>query len=153
MRRAIIAIALAAAALAGAAGCSSGGSNMTLPHASCGYAFGDLSATTQFYTADRGALTCFTAAARTCKAAGLSVGQKGDAGTDYVFVITSGGTPGHCAVTEYSQRYADVQVAAVNTFQCYEVAVTSQGVTLTCKDPVQDETVLIPAAVSKPPGT
>ena len=76
-----------------------------------------------------------------------------DTGTHYVFAITSG-TPEDCAVTEYSQSWVDVQVAAINTFQCYEMAVTSQGVTLSCAGPVGDEPVLIPAVVSKPhPGT
>lgn len=169
MRRAIIAIAIAAAALAGAVGCSSGGgSDITLPHASCGNATShSLSATTQFFAADRGALTCFTAAARTCKAVSLGVTEMGvDTGTDYVFAIASGGTPGYCVVNGYSQYYSAMDIGGlytlspqggwvmpISTFRCSETAVTSQGVTLACQGPVQDETVLIPAAVSKHPGT
>jgi hypothetical protein len=41
----------------------------------------------------------------------------------------------------------------MSIFQCYEMAVTSQGVRLSCAGPVQDEIVLIPAAVSTHPGT
>jgi hypothetical protein len=159
MRRAIIAIALAVVAPAGATGCSSSADSssgsITLPHASCGQADGyNLGAKTQLVTAYRGALTCFTTAARTCKAVGLGVRQRGtDTGTLYVFAIASSGTPGYCTVTEYKQRYSAIAIGdqAVSTFHCFETAVTSQGVALACEGPAaQDDTVFIPATLNVP---
>jgi hypothetical protein len=177
------AVAAAAAALAGIAGCapsngtgsisstgtgtgststgSTGGttSTLTLPHASCGAAIThDVSASTRLLRADRGALTCFTTAARACKAASLDVTQMGvDTGTDWVFAIASGGTPGRCTVIAYSQHYSATGIGglftqapsgnwvqAVKTANCQETAVTSAGVTLNC----QGQAIEIPATVN-----
>jgi len=99
-------------------------------------------------SADRGALTCFTAAAKTCTAAGLHVTEMGvDIGTRWVFAIVSGGTPGRCVVTSYSQHYSARAIGGiqvVKTASCQETAVTSKGVTLSCPGQV----IMIPAAVS-----
>jgi len=109
--------------------------NAALPHVSCGSAAThDLYARTQLLSADRGALTCFHAAAKTCTAASIKVTDMGvDAGTDYAFVIMPGGRP--CQVTEFSQFViftGEVHRSRVTTASCRVTAVTGRGVTLTC---------------------
>jgi hypothetical protein len=118
-----------------------------LPHASCGGAVThSLDSSTHALGADRGALTCFTAAARTCRAASIEITEMGtDAGTTFVFSIDPGGTA--CQVSELSQDYSanfGGSAGPVITTSCRLGAVTGSGVTLGCGR--QD--VLIPAALS-----
>jgi len=84
--------------------------------------------------ADQGALTCFDAAARACKPASLHVTDFGvDTGTDYVFTIESGGPS--CRVTERSNFYSangGGSTGPVTTTTCLRVAVTGEGVSLSC---------------------
>lgn len=145
----------------GSTGTGSTTGTLTLPQASCGSAVTHvLSASTQLLRADPGALTCFTTAARACKAAGLHVIVMGvDTGTRWVFAITSGGVPGRCAVTAYSQHYSATNIGglfskspggwvqAVTSVTCQETAVTSKGVTLECPG----QAIMIPATVSAVP--
>lgn len=118
-----------------------------LPHVSCGSAdTHQLGASTRVLEADHGALDCFTAAARACKAATLEVREMGvDTGTTYVFSIRPGGAA--CQVTETSQAYSanfGGWEGPVSTTQCRLTAVTLAGVELNCDG--GDEQ--IPAAVS-----
>jgi hypothetical protein len=78
-----------------------------------------------------GAAQCFTAAARTCAAAGIRVHWQGaETATDHVYVIRAGGTPGRCQVTDYSQlRW--LTPGRVETAAC-NASVTSAGVALSC---------------------
>ncbi len=118
-----------------------------LPHASCGSAVThSLDGSTRALSADPGALACFAAAARDCKAAGIGITEMGiDTGTDFVFSIGPGGTT--CQVTELSQDYSanfGGSAGPVTTVPCRLAAVSGEGVTLACGG--QD--VLIPSAVS-----
>jgi hypothetical protein len=106
-----------------------------LPHVNCGSAdTRQLGAGTRVLEADHGALNCFSAAARTCKAATLDVRETGvDTGTDHVFSIEPGKTP--CQVTETSQAYSanfGGSHSAVSTTHCRLAAVTVTGVELSC---------------------
>jgi hypothetical protein len=135
----------------------------TLPRAGCGSATVDyLSDRTSLLGADRGALACFAAAARACRAAGLRLAETGAGWASYwVFVIAGGGAPGRCAVTEYAQYYSasdnygartrspDGWVTAVRTVPCRDPAVTGSGVTLHCSR-LPGQVTLIPAAPSAP---
>jgi hypothetical protein len=121
----------------------------TLQHATCGSATTHfLTDRTQILAADRGALTCFGKAARTCTSASLRVTEMGvDTGTDYVFIIKPG--TASCQVTEQSQYYSanfGGSQGAVRTVQCHRILVPSGGVTLRCNG----RDLLIPAKVSKP---
>ena len=121
--------------------------NAALPHPSCGSASTHgLSATTEMLSADRGALACFHAAAKNCKAASLKVTQMGvDAGTDNVFAIKPGSRP--CEVTEFSQFYivtGDVHRNSVTSTTCHVAAATARGVTLSCGR----QQLLVPVTVS-----
>jgi hypothetical protein len=114
---------------------------------SCGSAWTHfVNADTQFLRADRGALTCFAAAAGQCRPASIHVTEIGvDTGTYYTFTIKPGGTP--CQVTELSQYYSangGGSQGPVITTACLRTAVTSAGVVLSCGG--QD--VLIPAKVT-----
>jgi hypothetical protein len=118
-----------------------------LPRVNCGTAeTRQLGAGTRVLAADHGALSCFSAAARTCKAATLEVREMGvDTGTDYVFSIEPGKTP--CQVTETSQDYSanfGGSHSAVSTTHCRLAAVSVTGVKLNCDG--GDEQ--IPASVS-----
>lgn len=118
-----------------------------LPHASCGDAVTHrLDDSTHALSADPGALTCFTAAARTCRAASIKVTEMGvDTGTAFVFSIDPGGTT--CHVTELSQGYTanfGGSTGPVTAMSCRLAAVTGEGVTLDCG--TQD--ALIPSVVS-----
>jgi hypothetical protein len=121
-----------------------------LPKPSCGSAGTHrVDGDTQVFAADRGALTCFGAAARGCRFASLEVTEMGvDTGTTYVFLVERGGTA--CQVTVLSQSYSanfGGSTGPVNAMACRRTAVTGQGVTLTCGG--QD--VLIPSAVGTTP--
>jgi hypothetical protein len=118
-----------------------------LPHASCGHAVThSLDASTHALGADPGALTCFTAAARNCRAASIEMTEMGvDAGTNFVFSIDPGGKA--CQVTELSQGYSanfGGSAGPVITASCQLAAVGGNGVTLGCGG--QD--VLIPSTES-----
>jgi hypothetical protein len=118
-----------------------------LPQVNCGSAnTRQLGAGTRVLEADHGALNCFSAAARTCKAATLDVREMGvDTGTDHVFSIEPGSTP--CQVTETSQDYSanfGGSHGAVNTTHCRLAAVTVTGVELNCGGGNEQ----IPASVS-----
>src|SRR5215469_1023316 len=93
------------AALVATTSCSAG-QPATLPQASCGHAgTHGLSGSTQFYQADKGALTCFATAARQCKSGSIAITEMGvDTGTNYVFGIAPGKAP--CQATEWSQYYS-----------------------------------------------
>lgn len=121
-----------------------------LPSATCGHASThDLNVRTQILDADKGALTCFQAAARQCIAASLAVTEMGiDAGTNHVFAIEPGGKD--CQASDMSQFYTannhGGSQGAIATTRCRLVDVTATGVTLGCGD--QD--VLIPTTVTGP---
>jgi hypothetical protein len=106
-----------------------------------------LSDGTQILTADKGALTCFAAAARRCASASIAITEMGvDTGTNYVFAIDHGRTA--CQATELSQTYSANPGAAdgaVDSVPCRLAAVTSAGVTLSCAD----RDVLVPARVTQ----
>src|SRR6516162_5528822 len=65
-----------------------GGVRTTLPDPSCGAAAARLvNGVTPFFKAPPATLTCFSTAARECKAASIAVIENGvDTGTSYVFV-------------------------------------------------------------------
>jgi hypothetical protein len=116
------------------------------PPASCGSAVTHfLNGQTHLLGADHGALTCFDAAAKSCRPASLHVTEMGvDTGTDYTFTIESGGAS--CRVTEQSNFYSangGGSTGPVTTTSCLRTAVTDAGVSLSCAG--QD--VLIPAKV------
>jgi hypothetical protein len=118
-----------------------------LPHPSCGSAgTHGLDGSTQVLSADPGALACFHAAAKSCKAASIAVKEMGvDTGTDHVFVIQQGGRP--CQVTEFSQFYiftGQEHRNPVTSTPCRLTAVTAEGVALSCGG----QAVLVPAVVS-----
>jgi hypothetical protein len=120
---------------------------MDLPRPSCGSAgTHDLDRSTQLLSADPGALACFHAAAKSCRAASIEVGEGGvDTSTGYVFVITPGGRP--CQVTEFSQFSfftGQLHRNPVTSTRCRIAAVTAQGVTLGCGG----QQLLVPATVS-----
>ncbi len=144
-RSIIIGGAVVAAAFGGLAGWRLSQGTAALPHASCGGAVTHtLDGSTQALGADRGALTCFTAAARHCREASIEITEMGtDTGTSFVFRIGAGGTP--CQVTELSQDYSanfGGSAGPVVTTSCRVAAVTGNGVLLGCG---QDR-VLIPSA-------
>lgn len=150
-RRSWTAIIIAGAVIAAAAGVLAGWRlsqhAAALPHASCGDAVThSLDGSTHALSADPGALTCFSAAARHCRAASIEITQMGvDTGTAFVFSIDPGGT--RCQVTELSRDYSanfGGSAGPVITASCRLAAVTGKGVTLSCGR--QD--VLIPPAVS-----
>jgi hypothetical protein len=119
----------------------------TLPQASCGTATTHfINGETQFFRADPGALTCFSAAVRACRAASIRVDAMGvDTGTRYVFTIEPGGAA--CQVTELSQDYwasFGGGRSRVSARPCRRTAVTGRGVSLSC----DGQDVLIPANVS-----
>jgi hypothetical protein len=118
-----------------------------LPRASCGSAATHfLTSRTELLGADPGALTCFVRAARECRSASLRVIEMGvDTGTDYVFSIGPG--TASCQVTEQRQGYSanfGGSKDAVTTAPCRRIAVTGDGVTLSCGS----RDILIPAKVS-----
>jgi hypothetical protein len=143
----IIASAVIAAAIGVLAGWRLSRPAAALPHASCGGAVThSLDGSTQALSADPGALTCFTAAARNCRAASIEITEMGtDTGTTFVFSIDPGGTK--CQATELSQDYSanfGGSAGPVVTASCRLAAVTGRGVTLGCGG--QD--LLIPSTVS-----
>jgi hypothetical protein len=79
-----------------------------------------------------GAAQCFAAAARTCAVAGVRVHWQGtESGTDDVYVIRAGGTPGRCQVTAYSQVRSIGPPGRVETGAC-QASVTDAGVEISC---------------------
>jgi hypothetical protein len=131
-------VGLCAVAMTGC-GASTGGRaphhDLTLPHAACGtVSTHQLSPDTQLISASPGALGCFDAAVRNCRTGSIRVTEIGvDTGTQYVFVIQSGGRP--CQVTEFSQSYSanfGGSEGPVLTASCHQAALTSGGVTLRC---------------------
>jgi hypothetical protein len=143
----IIGGAVIAAAAGGLAGWRLSQHPAALPRASCGSAVTHgLDGSTHALSADPGALACFTAAARDCKAASIEITETGvDAGTGFVFSVGPGGTA--CQVTERSQDYSanfGGSAGPVTTARCRLAAVSGAGVTLGCGG--QD--LLIPSAVS-----
>jgi hypothetical protein len=150
-RRSWTAIIIAGAVIAAAAGGLTGWRlsqhAAALPHASCGGAVThSLNGSTHALSADPGALTCFTAAARACRTASIQITQMGvDTGTNFVFAIGPGGTT--CQVTELSQDYSanfGGSAGPVITASCRLAAVSGSGITLGCGG--QD--VLIPTLLS-----
>lgn len=118
------------------------------PHASCGSAMThSLDGATQILSADPGALTCFSTAARECRPASIDVYEMGvDTGTHHVFTIDHAGTT--CQVNEASQGVSfngGGTAGPVSTTACDRTAVTDRGVALVCGG--QD--VLIPLTVSR----
>jgi len=118
-----------------------------LPKASCGQAAThQLSGATQFFQADKGALSCFAAAARQCQSASIAITEMGvDTGTEHVFAVAPG--KASCAATEWSQGYSanfggSKQFKVVVT-QCSAVT-KPDGVMLGCGG--QD--ILIPVTVT-----
>lgn len=143
----IIGGAVIAAAVGGLAGWMLSQHAAAPPHASCGSAVTHgLDGSTRALSADPGALACFAAAARDCKAASIDITEMGtDTSTDFVFSIGSGGTT--CQVSEAGQGYSanfGGSAGPVATVPCRLAAVSGEGVTLGCGG--QD--VLIPSAVS-----
>ena len=143
----IIAGAVIAAAAGGLAGWRLSQHAAALPHARCGGAVThSLDGSTHALSADPGALTCFTAAARTCRAASIEITQMGtDTGTNFVFAIGPGGTT--CQVTELSQDYSanlGGSAGPVIPASCRLAAVSGSGTTLGCSG----QEVLIPTTVS-----
>jgi len=127
----------AAAVIAGEvlAGCGNSHGAVMLPQVSCGSAATHaLNDRTQLLSASPGALPCFDAAARKCRAASISVVAMGvDAGTHYVFMIKPGTDP--CQITERSQFYlvsGGMRRGPVITRHCRVGAVTARGVSLSC---------------------
>ena len=123
--------------------------DVAVPQVECGSAAThDLYAGTRLLTADHGALTCFHAAAVSCRSASIKVLDIGvDTGTDYVFVIKPGGRP--CQVSELRQAYSanfGGSHGPVSTVSCRVAAVTGSGVDVSC----EGQRVLIPATVSAP---
>lgn len=119
----------------GVAGWRASHGSPTLPLPTCGSVTTHLlSSDTQLLSAKPGALACFSAAARNCRAGSIAVNQMGvDAGTRYVFVIEPGTEP--CQVTEQSQFYmvsGGLRHGPVKTVACQRSAVTTSGVTLSC---------------------
>src|ERR1700722_19095669 len=90
----IIGGAVIAAAVGGLAGWRLSQHPAALPRASCGIAVTHgLDGGTHALSADPGALACFTAAARDCKAASIEITETGiDTGTGFVFSTGPGGT-------------------------------------------------------------
>lgn len=143
----IIGGAVIAAAVGGLAGWRLSQHPAALPRASCGSAVTHgLDGGTHALSADPGALACFTAAARDCKAASIEITETDiDTGTRFVFSTGPGGTT--CQVTERSQDYSanfGGSAGPVTTARCRLAAVSGAGVMLGCGG--QD--VLIPSAVS-----
>lgn len=119
----------------------------TLPQAGCGSASTHLvDGRTQLLSADPGALTCFSAAARVCRSASIRVDAWGtDTSSSYVFTIEPGGAA--CQVTELSQdHWANFGGgrSRVSARPCRRTAVTGRGVSLRC----DGQDLLIPANVS-----
>jgi hypothetical protein len=118
--------------------------------ASCGRALTHgLNSDTQMLSSDKGALTCFQKAAKTCTAASLAVTVMGvDTGTSDVLAIDPAGTPGSgCQVTWWHQAYSANNGGSrgtVGSTPCRLGAVTSADVTLSCAG----QTLLIPTAVA-----
>jgi hypothetical protein len=119
-----------------------------LPDASCGTvsAWG-LDNQTRLVTGAARAPQCFVAAARTCVAAGIRVhSQATESATDYVFIVSPGGAPGRCQVTEYSQYGFYLGTGTVHVTRCQEESVTGKGVLLSC--PNLSGPALIPPVVA-----
>jgi hypothetical protein len=118
------------------AGCGVSRQGAAPPGVNCGSAVTrSLDDRTQLLSAKPGALPCFDAAARNCRAASITVTAMGvDAGTRYVFVIKPGTEP--CQVTEQSQFYmvsgGGGRHGPIKTVACQRSAVTRSGVTLSC---------------------
>jgi hypothetical protein len=123
------------------------GTPTALPRASCGQATThQLSGATQFFQADKGALSCFATSARQCQNASIAVTEMGvDTGTKYVFAIAPGKS--NCPATEWSQGYSanfgGSKHFKVVVTQC-SAATKPGGVMLGCGG--QD--ILIPATVT-----
>ncbi len=120
-----------------------------LPKASCGSALTHgLNGSTQLLRSDKGALTCFQAAAKTCKTAGLAVTEMGvDTGTNAVITIEPAGSGSACQVTLWHQAYSangGGSKGKVGSTACTLGTVTNAGVTLSCAG----QKVLIPTRVA-----
>lgn len=143
---ALVAVAGIAAAVVGpkVIGRNSNAVNV-LPKASCGSATTHgVDGNTTIISADAGALTCFDAAARDCRAGSIQIVAEGvDTGVTYVFTIEPGGAG--CQLTELSQGYSanfggtESQVSSVH---CSGLSVAGAGVKAACGG----QEVLIPAA-------
>ena len=137
--------------LRGSGSASPGGPQSAMPtKASCGRAVTHgLNSDTQMLSSDKGALTCFQKAAKTCTAASLGVTEMGvDTGTSDVLAIDPAGSSGSgCQVTWWHQGYSannGGSKGAVASTACQLGTVTSAGVTLSCAG----RTLLIPAVVA-----
>ena len=122
----------------------------TLPQASCGaFITHDLGSSTTALTADRGALRCFSAAARRCVPASIEIVAMGvDSGTNYVVTLRPNSP--NCQASELRQDYGwtggSLSTGPITAASCRLATVSGRGVTLGCGS--QD--VLIPAAVTIP---
>jgi hypothetical protein len=120
-----------------------------LPGASCGTVDGEIGAQTRLIAGDSGTPRCFLAAARTCASAGIRIHSQGtESAIDYVFVISAGGVPGRCHVSEYSQYRWYLGIDTIQETGCLEASVTGKGVVLSC--PNMSGPGLIPPAVAGP---
>lgn len=114
-----------------------------LPKPSCGSALTHgLNANTRMLRSDKGALTCFQAAAKSCKTASLAVTEMGvDTGINNVLAIAPSGSG--CQVTWWHQGYSangGGSKGTVGSTACQLGTVTTTGVTLSCAG----EKVLVP---------
>jgi len=146
LTKAMIGVCAGAVVVGSAIGVRAYEHRMDMPHSSCGSAgTHNLNSRTQLLSADPGALACFHAAAKRCRAASIEVGEGGvDTGNDHVFVIRPGGRP--CQVTEFSQFSiftGQIHRNPVTSTTCRLIAVTAQGVTMSCSG----QRILIPASV------
>lgn len=122
----------------------------TLPRATCGaFVTHDLGSSTTALSADRGALHCFSAAARRCVPASIKIVAMGvDSGTDYVVTLRPNSP--HCQASELWQDYGwtggSLSTGPITAASCRLATVSGRGETLGCGS--QD--VLIPAAVTVP---
>jgi len=148
-RRSWTAVIIGGTVIAAAAGGVAGwrlSQHAALPRASCGSAVTHrLDEGTRALSADPGALACFSAAARDCRAAGIEITETGT-GTGTSFVFSTGPGP-RCQATELSQAYSanfGGSAGPVTPVPCRLAAVSGAGVTLGCGG----HDVLIPSAVS-----
>lgn len=119
-----------------------------LPKASCGEAgTHELSGSTQFFRADKGALSCFATAVRHCQSASIAITEMGtDTGTDFVFAVVPG--QARCQATKWSQDYSANFGGSQGKVAVTGCSATAgpNGVLLGCGG----QSLLIPATVASP---
>jgi hypothetical protein len=143
--RGLAAAGMLGAVLAAMTSCSAS-QPTTLPQASCGEAgTHQLSSTTQFFHAGKGALSCFATAVRQCHSASIAITEMGvDTGTDYVFAVVPGKAP--CQTTEWSQDYSANNGGSQGNIVVTQCSATARpgGVLLGC----DGQSFLIPATAT-----